>query len=158
MFAVAAALVILSVAYIGIGVLDTRAQASPNEVVERFYTAWADAERAQAGGATKDRLHERSTYVTQGFSTYVTREAERGRDGVLCGPVPSSVSYRSAAVSSDGTRASVDVQLDDRRTHVVLARDEKEWWRIDEIDCPPAPEAATSTDTATSSGATSTAS
>jgi hypothetical protein len=123
---------------VGIGMFNARAQTKPQEVVERFYGSWVDA-LTSATGPLEQGLHRKSTYVTEGFGREVERANERGRDSVLCtGTRPNDFSVSNVRISGEGARASADFRADSVTGHVILEKDTLGWWRISEVDCPPA--------------------
>lgn len=135
-----------------------RSALTPDEVVANFYDQWIDAARVSAATPLARTLHERSTYVTDAFGNSINQITARGTDGVLClGKAPESFVLAPGRISEDGVRAAVRFTADGAEGRAVLIKDEKGWWRIDEVDCetdlsiPPAPPASTTTPTATSS-------
>lgn len=135
-----------------------RAALSPDEVVANFYDQWIDAARVSAATPLARTLHERSTYVTEAFGASINQISARGTDGVLClGKAPESFTLAPGRISEDGVRAAVRFTADGARGRAILIKDDKGWWRIDEVDCetdlsvPPAPAASSTAPTATSS-------
>lgn len=145
------ALLILAVAAIGIGLYDLRAKTSPNEAVTRFYSSWIDALREGPNVPIERNLHAQSTYVTESFTRTVTRNVEQGRAPVICqSTAPASFTTDPAVIAEDGQRAAVTFRADTLTGRAVLVRDDRGWWRIDEVDCPPAPRPAATTTASTS--------
>lgn len=139
---------------VGAGLYSSRGHSAPDLVVNRFYDSWIAA-LTDSKGPIEQRLHEKSTYVTEEFGRTVARENERGRDAVLCGATePVNYYALRARQSEDGSRASVDFMVNDTEGHAVLERDSRGWWRISEVDCPKPVEAApVATSTATTTPA-----
>jgi len=113
-----------------LALLNARASTAPEDVVERFYGHWI-----ASSDPVGEELHQKSTYVTDGFARDVARAAERGDDAVLCGTPTKSYTIEPAAINDEATRASVELHTDTASIHVVLTRDKEGWWRIDETDC-----------------------
>jgi|GEM_PF-3677600 len=121
---------------LALALMATRANTTPDLVVERFYTNWLDAVRGAPPSSIERGLHTKSTYVTERFGRYVAQEAAQGHDGVLCSTTtPAQVTVGPAVIEADGTRASVDVTRGSSVSRVYLVHDARGWWRIDEVDC-----------------------
>lgn len=136
-FAALVAIGILVFATVGVGLLDTRARTEPHEAVTRFYTDWIKALRDGPNAPYERELHEKSTYVTEGFARTVARAHEAGEDAVLCtGTVPGSFSVTEAQVRDGAVSTSVQFTADTIVGRAILVQDERGWWRIDEVDCP----------------------
>ncbi len=131
------AVTLLVAATVVTGLLDARAQTTPDAAVSRFYMSWIAALRQGEDVPYEKRLYRRSTYVSDDFARSVERKREAGLDAVLCiGTVPTTFSTKPARVGEEGKSASVEFQVDGVEGHIVLVRDAQNWWRIDEVDCP----------------------
>jgi hypothetical protein len=128
--------VVLLVVAIGSGVYNTRAKSTPNEVVERFYGSWIKARAEGPNAPIEAGLHEKSTYVTEDFAHTIASAAERGKDAVLCGALPTGFTAQEAKVNEERNIAGVRFTVGTTSARAVLTRDERKFWRIDEVDCP----------------------
>jgi hypothetical protein len=139
-------------AVFGIGAYNARSHTPPHTVAERFYRSWLDALK-NGGDPLKEGLQHKSTYVTDTFAQEVDHLAKQGHDGVLCtGTQPKNFVLEATALNKDGIHASIDFVADGTNGHIVLARDMRGWWHIDEVDCPAnAQEVPIGTTTATTS-------
>lgn len=134
--ALAVAVLLLIVATIAIGLLDRRAQTTPQQAVDRFYTSWI-ASLNEGGKSPLERgLHRKSTYLTEGFVHDIERMHEEGKDAVLCsGTIPQRFSTGDVRIAENDQSASIRFSTDTAEGYVILIRDEQGWWRIDEVDC-----------------------
>lgn len=114
----------------GYALTSTRANSTPEQVTQRFYDAWIESADPVAQG-----LHRKSTYVTKDFGIMVDRAANRDEDAVLCGTPTSMLVLDEPRVHADDTQASIRVSSDTAEFYVILIRDERGWWRLDEVDC-----------------------
>ena len=114
----------------GYALTSTRANSTPEQVTQRFYEAWIKSPDPVGKG-----LHRRSTYVTKDFGTMVDRAVSRGQDAVLCGTPTATLVLDEPRIHPDDMQASIRVSSDTAEFFVILVRDQRGWWRLDEVDC-----------------------
>ena len=125
-------------------VMSNRSKLSPVDVTTLFYKEWIRVAEHTDGTPLEKDLHARSTYVTQDFAV-VADKADATWDPVVCSTEKASDVYIEP-MKVDETRANVDVFIDgaSEAVRVILIKDDRGWWRIDEIDCPTLPPATSS--------------
>lgn len=118
-------------------IIQNRSTLTPDGVVMLFYNEWSEQAGVQADKPLANKLHERSTYVTPALAQAVNNEyAKTAQDPILCAATPPE-SISVELLSEKENYASVAVFDTDgpRFARAVLTRDDKGWWRIDEVDC-----------------------
>lgn len=114
----------------GYALTSTRANSTPEQVTQRFYESWIKSPDPVAKG-----LHRKSTYVTKDFGTMVDRAVSRGEDAVLCGTETTMLILDEPRIHSNDQQASIRASSDTAEFFVILVRDDRGWWRLDEVDC-----------------------
>jgi len=114
-----------------------RINTRPDVAVSRFYTTWIHAAETSSSTPLEQRLHTKSTYVTETFGRDIERAASRGEDAVLCGVQPGAagLEIEDMRVFDEDKRARVTARLGSEVLYIFLVQDEKKMWRIDEVDC-----------------------
>ena len=135
MSAIAAVFAIVATATI----LHNRSALVPSEVVSLFYNEWSERASVDIEKPYNERLHERSTYVTPTFGKVVADKHEDGdaiTDPVLClATPPEALAVETISEKEDYAAVAVIEENGGRFARAVLTKDERGWWRIDEIDC-----------------------
>jgi hypothetical protein len=129
------------------GIMNKRANLTPEEVTRNFLRGWAQTASNSGGSPLDEGLHRKSTYVTDSFARSVEQNAARHDgevfDPVFCNAAPTqdvSVGIARISESPERTRASITAEAHtdgspSQALDIVLVKDDDGWWRIDEIDC-----------------------
>lgn len=104
--------------------------------MQRFYSSWIAAAGESLIAPVEQGLHNNSTYLTNGFRGSILRAAKKTEDAVLCGINSTEILIDHVRVYSNGTHATVLARLNDHVIRILLLRNERDFWRIDEVECP----------------------
>lgn len=135
---IVAVTVLVAAGAVAFGMMNVRADTRPHEAVERFYTAWIASQNlaGNTGAPYQDGLHENSTYVTSRFGSTMESLRDEKFDPVTCGYLPpQSFEIDQVQEQKNASGVTVVFYTNDSIGRVMMTRDEKGWWRIDEVDC-----------------------
>lgn len=127
------AVLILIIAAVAAIITHNRGLLSPSEVANRFYANWAEMAGESPQAPIDQKLHLRSTYVTDAFGSSIQDAVAAGENPLSC-VLAGDITTVPGNDRPEGT--SVSIRLNGKPVALaILIEDARGWWRIDEMEC-----------------------